>query len=104
MLAEEFEKLRNSIAEKLGDENMALISDDMSTLMIENTNLNNQISAKNNEISKLKKDKENLIMTNGNLIQKISAETKQEQQNYNDDKPKKHYSLKNIFDENGNFK
>lgn len=100
---EDFEKIRDNMAKKLGDENMALISDDISTLMIENNNTNTQMANKDNEISKLKTDKENLIMTNGNLLQKISMESKQEQRELEKEN-KKQYSLSNAFDEKGNFK
>lgn len=101
---EDFEKIRDNMAKKLGDENMALISDDISTLMIENNNTNTQMANKDNEISKLKTDKENLILTNGNLLQKISMESKQEQRELEKENNKKHYSLSNAFDEKGNFK
>ena len=104
MLSEDFEKLRNNMAQKLGEENMALISDDISTLMLDNNDMNTQITNKDKEITKLKTDKENLINTNGNLLQKISMESKQERRELEQENSKKHYSLNNVFDENGNFK
>ena len=104
MLSEDFEKLRNNMAQKLGEENMALISDDISTLMLDNNDMNSQIANKDKEITKLKTDKENLINTNGNLLQKISMESKVEKRELeNEPTNKKQYSLTNAFDENGNF-
>ena len=104
MLSEDFEKLKNNMAQKLGDENMALISDDISTLMLDNNDMNSQIANKDKEITKLKTDKENLINTNGNLLQKISMESKAEKRELeNEPTNKKQYSLTNAFDENGNF-
>ena len=102
--SEDFEKIRTNMAQKLGEENMALISDDISTLMLENNDANTQVATRDKEISKLKTDKENLINTNGNLLQKISMESKAEKRELeNEPTNKKQYSLTNAFDENGNF-
>jgi len=104
MLPAEFEKIQNSIKEKLGEENMAKISDDISTLMLDNNNMENSINTKNTEIQKLKEDKEQLVTTNGKLMQKISIETTEEKrERENTQEKKKKYSLANAFDEKGNF-
>lgn len=103
MLAEKFEELRANMEKKLGAESMALISDDISTLMLDNNEMNNQISNKDKEISTLKKDKENLVISNGNLLQKISMESNQEREDRQTETKKK-YSLSNCFDDKGNFK
>lgn len=104
MLPAEFEKIQNSIKEKLGEENMAKISDDISTLMLDNNNMENSINSKNTEIQKLKEDKEQLVTTNGKLMQKISIETTEEKrERENPEEKKKKYSLANAFDEKGNF-
>lgn len=103
--ADDFEKIRNNMAQKLGDENMAKISDDISTLMLENNDANTQVANRDKEINKLRTDKEQLINTNGNLLQKISMESKAEQRELDrETNNKKHYSLSNVFDDDGNFK
>ena len=97
--SEDFEKIRTNMAQKLGEESMALISDDISTLMLENNDANSQIATRDKEIAKLKTDKENLINTNGNLLQKISMESKAEQRELEKEPTnKKQYSLSSAFE------
>ena len=103
MKKEDFEKLTNGMQEKLGKENSSLIADDIGTLITDNNLMLSQIEKQQQEIEKLKTDKENLINTNGNLLQQISMgveETKNKEEKENT--PKK-FSFKSCFDEKGNF-
>lgn len=104
MTQEDFEKIQNNIREKLGDENMALISDDITTLMTNNSNQNSEISSKDNTIKKLQDDKNNLIQTNGNLMQKISMGFEEDFTISKNKEENKTYSIKDSLDEKGNFK
>ena len=99
----EFEKLPNSMQEKLGKENSSLIADDIGTLITDNQTMLLEIDKQKKEIERLKNDKENLITANGNLLQQVSMGV--------DDKPKpkdkedtpKKFSFKRCFDDKGNF-
>lgn len=103
MKNEDFEKLTNSMQEKLGKENASLIADDIATLMTNNSSMNSEIEKRNSQIEKLKTDKENLQNANMNLLQQIpmgddNISHKQEPK----EEPKK-FSFKSCFDEKGNF-
>lgn len=102
MKKEDFEKLTNGMQEKLGKENSSLIADDIGILITDNQNMLSQIEKQQNEIRKLKQDKENLITTNGNLLQQVSMGVDVSKKNKEDEPPKK-FSFKSCFDEKGNF-
>ena len=104
MKKEDFEKLTNGMQEKLGKENSGLIADDIGTLITDNNNMLTQIENQQNEINKLKQEKENLITANGNLLQQVSMgvdDTKKNKEKQ--DEPPKKFSFKSCFDEKGNF-
>ena len=99
MKNEDYENLINGIRTKVGDEMSALIADDLTTLITDNSSMNNEIANKNSEIDKLKNDKENLIKANGNLFQQITmGEEKKKKED-----PEEEFSFYDMFDENGNF-
>lgn len=97
------EDITNSIKTKLDEETYAKISDDIANLSIFDNNNSTLLNEKNNEIIKLKDDKEQLIKANGNLMLKIPRgkeepfEEKQEVQ-------KKTFDFRDCFDEKGNFR
>lgn len=68
MKKEEMENLINNVREKIGDEMSGTIADDLALLMTDNVNVNSLIKEKDSEITKLKKDKENLISVNRKSI------------------------------------
>lgn len=68
MKKEEMENLINNVREKIGDEMSGTIADDLALLMTDNVNVNSLIKEKDTEITKLKKDKENLISVNRKFI------------------------------------
>lgn len=107
MQEKEFEKITKSIQEKLGKENVGLIADDLGKLITNNTSMNDTLKEKEEEIQKLKQDKELLITTNGNLLQQVGMGDEGNFINKNDDKkeePKKPFNFRDVFDEKGNFK
>lgn len=67
------EDITNSIKTKLGDEEAGKIADDLASIIINNKSLNETISNKDEEISKLKGDKDLLVSANANLLLKIPA-------------------------------
>lgn len=107
MKNEDMQKIVNSIQEKIGNEASGLISDDLGMLITDNTNMNKDLTNKENEINKLKQQKEQLIATNGNLLQQVSMGNQDDFKNNihtkQDEEPKKPFSFKAQFDEKGNF-
>lgn len=107
MKTDEHNKLINGIKEKLGEEETSKIADDLALLISDNTQVNNELKNKDNEISKLQTDKENLIKVNGNLLQQVTDGKEEDVFNINNEKEKENkkepFSFKAQFDENGEF-
>lgn len=103
MKKEDFENLTNTMQEKLGKESSSLIADDIGTLITDNSNMNAEIERQNQIIEKLKQDKENLITTNGNLLQQISMGVEKPKTVEKETTTPKKFSFKSCFDEKGNF-
>ena len=100
-----FEDITKNIEEKLGKENVSLIADDMASLISFNSEREKTLSDRNDEITKLKSDKEMLISANGNLLQKISQASEEElNPRRSEPEEKKPFNFKSVFDEKGNFK
>ena len=103
----EMETFIKGIQEKIGKDASGLISDDLGMLITDNSKMNKDLTNKENEINKLKDQKEKLIATNGNLLQQISMG---EEENFfiknkkeKKEKPKK-FNFKDAFDTKGHFK
>lgn len=102
MKIEEYEKVLNSIQEKIGDENSGLIADDLGTLLTDYQELNENLNNKNTQIEELNKTKEMLVSTNGKLLQQVGMGIiKPEPEE--DTKPKEPFNFKNCFDEKRKF-
>lgn len=103
MKEEELQNITNSIKEKLGEDNTALIADDLGILFTKNTEVQNNISDMNKEISSLKDKNDKLVTANGNLLQQIPMGIKEVKK----DEPKQeetYFDYHSMFDESGNFK
>lgn len=103
MKKEEFENKMNTIQEKLGKENASLIADELGLLITDNAQMNKDLENKDNEISKLKTDKENLQEANINLLQQIPMGDDFRKEKEPEEK-KKEIDFRSAFDEKGNFK
>ena len=102
---EELEVITNSIKSKLGDEATALIADDLGTLITKNTQVYNNLLSKNDEITKLKDDKEKLVIANGNLLQQVpmtNPSSKEDKEDKQEDYS--NFNFRSLFDEKGRFK
>ncbi len=107
MTEKEFEKITKSIQDKLGKENTSLIADDLGKLITDNGTMNTEMKQKDEQITKLKQDKEALITTNGNLLQQVAMGNEENLINKNETKPEeppKSFDYRSVFDEKGNFK
>lgn len=102
MTNEELESFQSSLTEKLGQENVSMIADDIGDLITKSTNTIEELNKRNSEIEKLKKEKERLVLANGKLLQQIpmgiddNVRTKETE-------TKKPFSFREQFDEKGNF-
>lgn len=103
MLNEELEAITSSIKSKLGEEATALIADDLGNLITKNTQVHNDLMSKENEITKLKDDKEKLIIANGNLLQQVPMSNPSSKPK-EDEEEKKSFNFRDLFDEKGKFK
>lgn len=105
MDSKRLEELTKSMQDKLGTENASMIADDIALLITENNNDLNQSKQKDEQISRLQKDKETLITANGNLLQQVAmgVDTKVTNKKEIDTPEGKKYDLKNAFDEKRKF-
>ena len=100
----DLEAITDSIKSKLGEENVALIADDLGTLITRNTQVYNNILEKDKEITRLKDDKEKLVIANGQLLQQVSVGTSSNAPKEEEKIEKKSFNFRSVFDEKGNFK
>ena len=96
-----------SMEGKLDETNKVLIADDLANLITYSYDTDNTIKDKDEMITKLKNDKEKLLISNGNLLQKISAEKDEilEPSKAKKEEPiKQDFNFATLFDSKGNFK
>lgn len=99
------DEITNSIKTKLGDDNVALIGDDLGMLITENNKSVNTINDLNKEVATLK-DRNNLLTSaNSRLLSQIPMEKEEskKQEEKEESKPKE-FTLKDLFDSKGHFK
>ena len=106
MTNDEYIKRLNKIKETVGEDSYAQINDTLLELQEDNTNLNNTIEEKEKNYKDLNEKYKKVLETNGNLIQKISNNIANNNNDYNDDEGQKEkkITIEDIFDEKGNFK
>lgn len=72
-----FNKTIDHIKEKVGEENSALISDELISLMTEHKSLTEQNSEKAEQIETLKSEKDDLVNANAKLFRRLGFEDEQ---------------------------
>ncbi len=98
----DFESIRTSISEKLGDETSAMISDDFVNMQALEKSFNDKLSEVEKERDSLKERNEKLVSANLNLQMKLGAEVNEPKaKEIEEDKP---FNFASVFDEKGNFK
>ena len=85
MSYEELETLTNGMRERLGEENSALVSEDLLNVLSSYKASLDKIAELEEENNKLKADKEELLKTNGKLFQKIGFEKEEEAEEIKDE-------------------
>ena len=104
MKKEDLQELFNGIEQKIGSENYSKMADDIGVLLTDNETMNNTIENKNKKIEELNRNNEILITANGNLLQQIGMEVSKENNSETQTENKLTFSLKDAFDEKGEFK
>ena len=94
------EEYTSKIQEKLGKDEAGKIADDIANMLTYDSKLHKDIKDRDDEITKLRKDKEMLIEANGNLLQQV-AFGKEEVKTNNQDEEIKKFDFKSVFDKNG---
>lgn len=94
------EEYTSKIQEKLGKDEAGKIADDIANMLTYDSKLHKDIKDRDEEITKLRKDKEMLIEANGNLLQQV-AFGKEEIKTNNQDEEIKKFDFKSVFDKNG---
>lgn len=98
------DEITNSIKTKLGDEESAKIADDLANLLIHDKSLNDSITNKDKEISKLKDDKDLLVNANASLLLKVPVgKANDEEFDSKKDENPKIFDYRDIF-KDGKFK
>lgn len=98
-------EITSSIEETLGQDNFATISDKIGELLTGNSENMKAIADRDAEIDKLKDRNEKLVAANGALLQKVPMGYKAaDEQKKKEENPQPKLSLKDAFDEKGNFR
>ena len=100
----EFDEKMSSMLDKIGNDSASLILDDTALLLSDKQNTENELKAKNDEIQKLKNLNSRLQQVNSNLLLQIPVNKEEKKNEDEEKKERKSFSIKEVFDENGNFK
>ena len=93
------EEYTNKISEKIGKDEAGKIADDIANILTYDSKMKKDIKDRDDEITKLKRDKEMLIEANGNLLQQVAFGKEELKPEVNDEP--KNFDFKTIFDKNG---
>ena len=89
------EEYTDSIQKKIGKEEAGKIADDIAKILTYENKIKKDIKDRDDEITKLKKDKEMLIEANGNLLQSIPmGKEKDEKKEVEEEKP---FDFRSVF-------
>ena len=100
MSYEEMETLISSMKEKLDDTTSAMVSEDLLGMLGSYKGLVDSIAEKDEEIGKLKADKDELLAVNGRLFQKIGFD-KEESKEEVEQPQKEEVHIDEIINEKG---
>lgn len=103
MTEEELNKINDNIKDKIGEENFAMIGDDLGTIITGREVMDQTIRDRDSEIAELKSKNEKLVAANAQLFKQIPVgHTSKE--STEEESPTANISLRDAFDANGNFK
>lgn len=97
-------ELTSKIEQTLGQESFATISDTIGELLTGNSENMKALAERDAEIDKLRDRNDKLVSANGALLQKVPMGYVQKEQKKEDKEIPKSISLKDAFDDKGNFR
>ena len=100
---EEFEKLINSIKEKLDETTQALLSEDLLGVLSSYNMAIDEVASLGDKISKLETDKEDLLKVIGRLFQKIGFDKEEEKKEEEKDDNGEELKIEDVIDEKGDL-
>lgn len=104
MTEEELNKINDNIKDKIGEENFAMIGDDLGTIITGREVMDQTIRDRDSEIAELKSKNEKLVAANAQLFKQIPVGHTSKEEDPIENSPTRNISLKDCFDANGNFK
>lgn len=99
----QLQKISNSIKKKIGEENFAMIADDMGTLITGNTANLEKIKKGEERIDELEVRNQQLVAANGNLLKQVPMGQEESRESEEGSKKAEKIDLRTAFDKNGNF-
>lgn len=99
----DYDEKMTSMLSKIGNESSNLILDDIAIFLSDNQKMNDDLKNKDEEIERLKNLNQKLQQVNGNLLLQIPV-MKEEKEDSVPNKKSKSFSMRDVFDEKGNFK
>ena len=100
---EDFEKLINSIKEKLDETTQALLSEDLLGILSNYNMAIDEVASLGDKISKLEVDKEDLLKVNGRLFQKIGFDKEEEKKEEEKEDNGEELKIEDVIDEKGDL-
>lgn len=100
---EDFEKLINSIKEKLDETTQALLSEDLLGVLSSYNMAIDEVASLGDKISKLEVDKEDLLKVNGRLFQKIGFDKEEEKKEEGMEDNGEELKIEDVIDEKGDL-
>lgn len=100
---EDFEKLINSIKEKLDETTQALLSEDLLGVLSSYNMAIDEVASLGDKISKLEVDKEDLLKVNGRLFQKIGFDKEEEKKEEEIKDDGEELKIEDVIDEKGDL-
>lgn len=107
MKKEDFEKLVNDVRDKLDETQRALVSEDFLNIMSAYNTTFDEMDRDKYEIAKLNQDKQDLLIANGKLFQKVGIEKeekKEEKEEMKEDVKSDEEIIDDLIDERGEIK
>lgn len=98
MKKEDFEKLVNDVRDKLDETQRALVSEDFLNIMSAYNTTFDEMDRDKYEIAKLNQDKQDLLIANGKLFQKVGIE-KEEKKEEKEEKKEEVKSDEELIDD-----
>lgn len=103
MSKEELETLVNKIKDGLDETTSALVSEDLLAIVSNYNLLVDQIAEKEEELAKLRDEKEELLKVNGRLFQKIGFDKEEAEEEAEEKAEEEEITLEDIIDEKGDL-